>query len=220
MGLDVYKLKIDRNYNGPLDAGHINDLPGYHVILKAEFQEFLGTKDNKNLNELFEYFKDSVKKVLVYYYDLDFYNEKFNTQIDRVDHIFPSQIPDYIKQYNFTDLKGKYKNLDDLKLITLLIDKDDNLIFHTSKDIKKKEVYLDGLIFTQTAYQRSCDKPDLYDRFYGDCWYKKDDTGLSNTNVRWFVFAKDLAELKECFIKDSAIQSWDLYSSEVIYLNP
>lgn len=56
--------------------------------------------------------------MLVYYYNLDFYNEKFNTQIDRVDHIFPEQIPDYIKQYSFTDLKGKYKNLDEFKLIT------------------------------------------------------------------------------------------------------
>ena len=220
MGLDVYKLKIVRNYPGELTADAIYDNSNLKLVIKSDFEEYLETRNNKRLNELFTKFQDGVKKVLVKYYDLDHYSEKLGVKIDQVEHIFPSQIPQYVKMHGFTELDGKYQTLADYRMIALLMDVDGKLIHHTAKELKTADVYLDALIFEVRGYQRSCDLPALYDKFYGDCWYKKDNTGIKPEDQRWFVFGSELDELKKCFVPDCDIQEWDLYSSEVIYLNP
>lgn len=220
MGLDVYKLKIVRNYSGELTQEAINEQSNIHLIVKSEFERYLGTKNNLRLNDLFEKFKDSVQKVLVQYYDLKYYSDKYNANIADVNYIFPDQIDFYVNHNGFTELKGKYKRLDEFSTIKLLIDENGKLIYHTCKQLKMINTYQDALIFESTGYQRSGDLPELYDRFYGDCWYKKENTGLKPEDQRWFIFGSELDELKQCFIPDCKLQEWDLYSSELIYLNP
>lgn len=62
MGLDVYKLKIVRNYSGELTQESINEQSNIHLIVKSEFEQCLDTKNNLRLNELFENLKIVCKK--------------------------------------------------------------------------------------------------------------------------------------------------------------
>lgn len=219
MGLDVYKLRIVRKYDGVLDYSEIEDA-GYHVIIKSEFEEHMLTSENTNLNNLFERFADAIVKIKTQYFDLDYYSEKYGRSVDDIHHIFKEQIEEYITQYGYTELENQYKHLNDDTIIHLLVDADNKIIMHTCNDLKVKPQLLDGLIFRSLGYQRSCELPALYEKFYGDCWYKHNNTGLHAKDRRWFIDSSELDELKECFVDNCDLQNWELYSSEVIYLNP
>lgn len=65
---------------------------------------------------------------------------------------------------------------------------------------------------------RGGDKKSLYTSFYGDCWYKLENTGLKVIDQRHFVFYEERKELLDHFKKDANIHSLKLEHYQLYYL--
>lgn len=219
MGLDVYKLKIAGWDGLPLVYDEMYD-HGVELIVKDVYEkEYLETKNNHRLINLFERFKDHVRQVAYTTIDYDHYTEKYGKIAVQCDSVLFDQLDSYFEDEELTRVSTHYKYLKCNELVHIFGDTDGNIIGHSDNVVMITHM-ADSLVFRSTDYQRSNDKTDLYDKFYGDCWYKKENTGLLPENKRWFVYKDELDELKSCFIDDSYIQTWKLADDEIIYLNP
>lgn len=229
MGLDVYKYEIVKNDSILTSKIASDELykycseNGLHSIVYSDFEQ------NKRVNDLFEHkFKKFTGTVLIdNYIDYEFYNKKHNCKITWLYEV--SAYCYFNKIINF-DLMMKYpqfkqliddtfKDLtEDSEVVLSFLECDDKIV-EVTDSIKTYTCESKYLLFKHTNYQRSGDTSDLYDKFYGDCWYKKEDCNLSHDDVRWFIYADELKELKSCFIDGSFIKEWSLNKNEIIYLN-
>ena len=69
--------------------------------------------------------------------------------------------------------------------------------------------HFDAISCVEIDYQRKGQNENLYTKFIGS----------KNAQIKMFVFADELDELKTCFGKDEPIQNWNLEDDEFIYLS-
>ncbi len=65
---------------------------------------------------------------------------------------------------------------------------------------------------------RGGDKKVYYTSFYGDCWYKVENSGLKIKDIRHFVFYEERNEFLEHFKKDAYIQLTKIEHYQLYYL--
>lgn len=231
MGLDVYKYKvISENIFGEKIAEDelkhkCNEMNLHYVIFKYH-QEY-SHENNIRLLDLFVKFKDySGTVILDDLIDYKYYDDMHSTNINELDVVYGYNMEDkhhiYSSNELFMNIYNEYKSIHEPDVFNArcYILKCDGVIIDVVKDIK---TYIDEckyILFKETAYQRSGELHSLYDNFYGDCWYKKEGTGLDMKLARHFVYPEELLELKQSFHEHSSIQSWHMEDDEVIYINP
>ena len=231
MGLDTYKYEVIKNDSIIKGAIQLNELVEYsqknnlNLICYGDFDE-----TNNRLNDLFDKkFANNVGKVLINnYIDYKFYNEKHNCKITWLYEVSAFNYHNNVINYDLLTKYPEYKQLIQDKFkdtseeddIVLSFFECDDKIVEVTDDIKLYTSESKYLLFKSVEYQRSGDTTDLYDKFYGDCWYKKENCNLNESDKRWFIYKEELDELKSCFVEGSNIRSWQLKDDEIIYLNP
>jgi hypothetical protein len=230
MGLDTYKYEIvkdDEILKSDINITQLDEYVIKHNFHLIAYDNFDNT--NKRLNDLFDNkFVNYVGKVFIdNYIDYEFYNKKHNCKITWLYEVsaysYFNKIIDFDLTMKYPQFKqlidDTFKGLTEDSEVTLSFLECDDKIVEVTDSIKTYTAESKYLLFKHTCYQRSQDKLDLYDKFYGDCWYKKENCNLSEYDKRWFIYPEDLDELKTCFNKDSYIQDWTLNENEIIYLN-
>lgn len=233
MGLDTYKYQIVKDNQlednissvDLIDSCLKNDL---HYVIFSEHQEY-SSENNKRLIDMFNKFKQYTKTVIITdCIDYEYYSKKHGKEITELDWAYGNSIEDKYSKYKdnaeFKKIYDEYNLLDendkDAFNVVLYILISNNEVVECVKDIKTCACESKYLLFEQVGYMRSGEMESLYDIFYGDCWYKKENTGLNMDDARHFVYPSELDELKLSYNKDSFIQTWDLTEDEVIYINP
>ena len=225
MGLDVYKYRVlEKSVIGDLTT--IKELrdSNHSCIIKDDQLENFEDGKNKSIEELFARFSDDVVILKEYIIDYKFYEELLAKENKTYTDV---RLVDYnAVNVSFADGAMKTKILADFApgdMIVLLLKEHENhyevVLCANSNDIKRIDHSKEVLILEDADYCRKSETDDLYKKFFGDCWYSFENAGLTDYDKRWYVQAKDLDELKECFEKNSDVRTWTLANNEFIYLS-
>lgn len=234
MGLDVYKYKLikDNPFNHVIDSTELYNACENENMTAVIFMDhqYYSHTENARLLDLFNKFdKYTGTTLITNLIDYSYYNSLYGKEIDSLDEIYGHDILDikdlYIHDETFSKVLVKYeedckRNIDNEFNLLCFILKSGDEILGIHEDLLTYSRESKYLLFSSVGYARSGEFATLYDNFYGDCWYKKENTGLDMRSARHFVYPEELDELKKCFNEYSNIHEWTLNDDEIIYLNP
>lgn len=228
MGLDVYKYQI---MTDPAEIAEAmkeytdcegNDLfiDKSHPVSRFEFNLFY--RNNTRTKDLFERFADHIQKHTI----KDAYKHDELESLYGVRADFDINQRMYLSeeyQSLLVGLRGEpdedEPNNPDLDIFAIYKNTDGKVHVLLQSDLPLHDVEDDVLFFKEVGYCRKTHKQSIYSAFIGDCWYEDDNSGLSESDVRVFVYGDEMDELKKQFDERSPVQNWTLKDDEVVYLS-